>query len=88
MTVRRFKSGPATISHGKNASNPHELPEFLLLPGEDGAEKARVKRIASILPSSRSSAAPPMVYGQCAALSRALYAGAKVLFCPAMTLGS
>jgi hypothetical protein len=63
MTVRRFKAGPATISHGKNASNPHELPGFLLLPGEDGAEKALVKRIASILLSSRSSAAPPMVYG-------------------------
>jgi hypothetical protein len=88
MTVRRFKSGPATISHGKNASNPHELPGFLLLPGEDGAEKALVKRIASILLSSQSSAAPPMVYGQRSALSRAFSAGAKVLFCPAMTLGS
>jgi hypothetical protein len=64
------------------------LPGFLRLPGEDGAEKALVKRVASILPLSRSGAAPPMVYGQRAALLRALSTGTKVLFYPAMTLGS
>jgi hypothetical protein len=29
-----------------------------------------------------------LLYGRCSALSRALYAGTKVLFCAAMTLGS
>jgi len=45
-------------------------------------------QVASILLSSRASMAPFMVYGRRCALSRALYAGAKVLFCSAMTLGS
>jgi len=38
----------------------------------------------SIVLASRASAPPLMV----SALSRALYAGTQVLFCPAMTLGS
>src|SRR5216683_7199644 len=42
----------------------------------------------SILLSSRARTAPPMVYDRRSALSRALYAGAKVLFCPATRLGS
>jgi hypothetical protein len=41
-----------------------------------------------ILLSLRASAAPLIVYGRRPALSRALYAGAQVLFFPAMTLGS
>jgi hypothetical protein len=32
--------------------------------------------------------APLMVYDRRSTLSRALYAGAQVLFCPAVTLGS
>jgi hypothetical protein len=35
-----------------------------------------------------ASAAPLMVYGRRSALSRALYAGAKVLFCSIMMPGS
>jgi hypothetical protein len=41
-----------------------------------------------ILLSSRASAAPLMVHDRHSARSRALYAGAQVLFCSAMTLGS
>jgi len=42
----------------------------------------------SILLSSRAGVAPLKVYDRRSALSRALYAGAQVLFCSAMTLGS
>jgi hypothetical protein len=42
----------------------------------------------SILLSSRASEAPLMVYDRPSTLSRALYTGTQVLFCPAMTRGS
>src|ERR1700738_361325 len=42
----------------------------------------------SIRLSSRASVAQLMVYDRCSTLSRALYAGPQVLFCPPMTLAS
>jgi hypothetical protein len=42
----------------------------------------------STLLSSRASATPLMVYDRRSALSRALYAGTKVLFCSPTTLSS
>jgi len=45
-------------------------------------------KIDSTLLASRASVPLLMVYDRRSALSRALYAGAQVLFCSAMTLGS
>jgi hypothetical protein len=45
-------------------------------------------KIDSTLLASRASVSLLMVYDRRSALSRALYAGAQVLFCSAMTLGS
>jgi hypothetical protein len=33
----------------ENASNPYELPGFLLLPGENGAEKAGIRSLYALL---------------------------------------
>jgi hypothetical protein len=52
------------------------------------ADTRALVKADSILLSSWASVAPLMVCGGRSALSRALYAGAQVLFCSAMTLGS